>query len=230
MAIERYRRRGRSFHTAVYLVTLLLLYSGWWLLVGREGEPSVLARALGLSDSAIHQALGWLLLALAVVPLVIDRNGIVSFVRETLRLDRGDAAWLARWPRALFNGRFGRHEGHLDPGQRVANVVMAVCFAGLLASGAGLAVLGGGPAFVWLHRLHTWATFILTPLIAAHVLIAIGVLPGYRGVWRSMHLGGRLPLDTARRVWPGWTERTLAGTSTRVEQPEPVPTLAGKRP
>ena len=24
-----------------------------------------------------------------------------------------------------------------------------------------------------------------------------------------MHLGGRLRLDTARRVWPGWTERHI---------------------
>jgi formate dehydrogenase subunit gamma len=230
MAIERYRRRARSFHTAVYLATLLLLYGGWWLLVGREGEPSVLARALGQSDSAIHQSLGWLLLALAVVSLVINRNGVVSFVRETLRLDRGDMAWLARWPRALFSGRFGRHEGHFDPGQRLANIVMVLCFAGLLGSGAGLAVLGGGPAFAWLHRIHTWATFILTPLIAAHVLVAIGVLPGYRGVWRSMHLGGRLPLDTARRLWPGWTERKVADTPVRLDQPERLHALASKRP
>jgi len=33
------------------------------------------------------------------------------------------------------------------------------------------------------------------------------VLPGYRGVWRSMHLGGRLHADVARRLWPAWLER-----------------------
>ena len=60
--------------------------------------------------------------------------------------------------------------------------------------------------------MHTWATFIVTPLLAGHVLIALGVLPGYRGVWRSMHLGGRVPEATARRIWPGWTERAFEGT------------------
>ncbi len=25
-----------------------------------------------------------------------------------------------------------------------------------------------------------------------------------------MHLGGRIHLDTARRLWPGWTERMTA--------------------
>jgi hypothetical protein len=26
-------------------------------------------------------------------------------------------------------------------------------------------------------------------------------------VWRSMHLGGRLDVAVARRVWPGWLDR-----------------------
>ena len=74
------------------------------------------------------------------------------------------------------------------------------------------AALGETPAFVWLRQVHTWATLIVTPLLAGHVPIALGVLPGYRGVWRSMHLGGRVPEEIARRVWPGWTERALDRT------------------
>jgi cytochrome b subunit of formate dehydrogenase len=37
MRIERYPRSARRFHTAIYVVTLLLLATGWWLLAGREG-------------------------------------------------------------------------------------------------------------------------------------------------------------------------------------------------
>jgi formate dehydrogenase subunit gamma len=37
--------------------------------------------------------------------------------------------------------------------------------------------------------------------------VAAGVLPGYRGVWRSMHLGGHLDIRVARRLWPAWAER-----------------------
>jgi formate dehydrogenase subunit gamma len=155
-------------------------------------------------------------------------------VRETIRFDNGDTTWLARWPRAIVSGRFGRHDGHFDPGQRVANVAIVLSLLTLVASGVGLSVVSGGPAFVWLRQVHTWATFVVTPLIAGHVLIAIGVLPGYRGVWRSMHLGGQVPIDTARRVWPGWTERTLEETVDDSEHPaqnggdrEPS-TIAGK--
>src|SRR5262249_55609612 len=187
----------------VYVTTVLLLFTGWWLLVGREAEPSVLARVTGQPDTAIHQWLGWALVALATGPILVGRKGIATFVRETIRFDRGDAPWLGRWPRSILSGHFARHEGHFDPGQRVANVAIVSGLVILLASGVGLSLVSGGPTFIWLRMVHTWATIIVTPLIAGHVLIAIGVLPGYRGVWRSMHLGGRVPQDTARRLWPG---------------------------
>jgi A/G-specific adenine glycosylase len=47
-----------------------------------------------------------------------------------------------------------------------------------------------------------WTAIAITPVLLGHIVIAAGVLPGYRGVWRSMHLGGRLRKDTADRVWP----------------------------
>ena len=59
-----------------------------------------------------------------------------------------------------------------------------------------------------LNKVHRITTLIVTPFILGHLVIAFGVLPGYRGVWRSMHWGGRVPEDTARRVWPGWAERS----------------------
>lgn len=84
---------------------------------------------------------------------------------------------------------------------------MAGLLAALAASGAGLAVVHGGPAFVWLLRVHRWSTYALTPVLAGHVVIACGALPGYRGVWRAMHLGGRVDGRVARRLWPEWGER-----------------------
>src|SRR6266545_3629514 len=75
----------------------------------------------------------------------------------------------------------------------------------LVVTGAGLAVVHGGPAFVVLAMIHKWTTYPVTALIAGHVLIASGALPGYRGVWRSMHLGGRLDARVAGRLWPAWS-------------------------
>jgi formate dehydrogenase subunit gamma len=64
-----------------------------------------------------------------------------------------------------------------------------------------------GPILAVTALAHRLSTIAFTGVIVGHIVIAAGILPGYRGAWRSMHLGGRLRLDTARRPWPGWTER-----------------------
>jgi len=110
----------------------------------------------------------------------------------------GDGGWLLGWPKACLTGAFARHEGHFDPGQRIANIVIVASLVAIIASGGGLAVALRGPMFTWLHD--TWATIFLTPVLAGHVLIAVGVLPGDRGVWRSMRFGGSVPIETAMKV------------------------------
>jgi formate dehydrogenase subunit gamma len=221
MTLERYPRSARRYHAAIYLVTLVLLATGWWLLAGREGDPSPIARLTGIPDIQLHTWAGWLLAAIAFLPLPMLARGVIAFVRETLRYDRGDAGWLLRWPRAVFTGRFGAHDGHFDPGQRLANVAIVGLLLTLIVSGIGLVFVRIGPGFVVLDAIHRLSTLAFTLVIVGHVVVASGVLPGYRGVWRSMHLGGRLPVEVARRVWPGWAERALAKPAGTAEgEPE----------
>lgn len=205
--LERNPRPARWFHAGIYVTVLVLGATGWWLLLGREGSPSVLARATGFSDADLHTVTGWALAALVLVGAIVGARGWRTFWRESVRFGHGDAAWFRRWPAAVLTGRFGRHEGRFDPGQRVANLVLVGTLLALVASGVGLALVSGGPTFVWLLRVHRWSTYAVTPVVVGHVIIAAGVLPGYRGVWRAMHLGGRLHATDAQRVWPGWTER-----------------------
>jgi formate dehydrogenase subunit gamma len=227
VATERLRRssrRGRLLHTATYLLVLPLLWTGWWLLLGREGSPSALARVLGEPDARLHRWLGLALAAVVMATLLLGRRGILGFVRETLRVDRGDVRWWARLPIAAFTGRFARHEGHFDPGQRMANVVLVGGLLTLTASGIGLTFLHGGPLFARLHQVHVWATYAVTAAVAVHLVVVSGLLPGFRGVWRAMHLGGRVPAATARRLWPAWSERAEdereAGRASAAPRPE----------
>jgi cytochrome b subunit of formate dehydrogenase len=206
VTIERYRRATRRYHTAVYVATLLLLATGWWLLAGGEGDPSPLASITGVPDVQLHVWLGWGLIVVAVLPLPFALHGVARFVRETVRVDPGDLAWLVRWPIGVITGRFPRHEGHFDPGQRLANVAIVVLLAALVVTGVALVFIKGGPVFALLAAVHRLSTIAFTVVIGGHVVVAIGILPGYRGVWRSMHLGGRLREDTARRLWPGWAD------------------------
>lgn len=205
--VRRNSARARWIHAGVYTTTLVLLATGWWLTLGQEGRPSPLSRATGWSDAEIHAAAGWALAAVAVGGAIIGWRGLRSLLADSLRFAKGDGTWFRRWPAAVFTGRFAHHDGRFDPGQRIANVLMLVLLALLIASGLGLMAVSGGPVFVWCNLIHRWATYLLTPLIVGHILIAAGVLPGYRGVWRSMHLGGRLRRADAERVWPGWSRR-----------------------
>jgi cytochrome b subunit of formate dehydrogenase len=207
--VERNRRASRWLHAGFGLATVLLLATGGWLLLGHEGQPSILARATGTSDVGLHKVVGWALAAWCALAVVVWRRRMGHFVRESLRWERADLGWFARWPKAVLTGRFGRHEGDYDPGQRVANVLLAGGLLVLVVSGVALALLHGGPAFVWFHRAHVWATYVVTVMAVGHVLVASGVLPGYRGAWRAMHLGGRTPTPVARRLWPAWLERVL---------------------
>ena len=205
--VERYGSRARWFHAFVYTTVLITLGTGWWLLTGHEGDPSFLARLSGTSDASLHQVVGGAFAAGSLVSILLGFRAARTFAAESLRVDRGDARWFTRWPRAVLSGRFKRHEGHFDPGQRVANVAIVLVLAVLVVSGLGLVAVHGGPAFMWLARVHRWSSFVAIPMILGHILIASGLLPGYRGVWRSMHLGGRLPARVAARLWPGWLER-----------------------
>jgi cytochrome b subunit of formate dehydrogenase len=206
--VERYSRAARWFHAAVYVTVLVLLGTGWWLATGHEGDPSPLSRLTSRPDTQLHTWTGWALTAVVVVGLLLGVRAAATFVRESVRFRRGDGHWLVVLPRSALTGRFPKHEGHFDPGQRIANIVLVLLLGVLVASGVGLTRLHGGPTFALLVHVHRWATWAVTPVIAGHVLVAAGILPGYRGVWRSMHLGGHLDRDVARRLWPGWLERS----------------------
>ena len=161
----------------------------------------------GISDTTIHVGLGWALLVLALLPLAVAVRGVRAFVRETFRRDGGELGWLLRLPVAAFSGRFRRHEGHFDPGQRIANVAIVGLLLVLVATGVALVFIHGGPLFAVVAVVHRLSTIVFTVVIAGHIVVAAGLLPGYRGAWRSMHLGGHLRRETAQRLWPGWTER-----------------------
>ena len=184
----RYRPAARWFHTATYLVTFTLLSPRF---------PSVCR-------------VGWALTALMVAGIALGFRAAATFVRETARVDRGDRTWLRRWPSGTLTGRFAPHRGHFDPGQRLANIGFVATLGTLIVTGIGLTTVHGGPRFVLLAQLHRGATYALTALVLAHLLLAAGVLPGYRGAWRAMHLRGRTPVPTAQRLWPATVEAPRA--------------------
>ncbi|HEV2782264.1 MAG TPA: cytochrome b/b6 domain-containing protein [Actinophytocola sp.] len=218
--VRRNNARTRWFHAGVYLTVLVLLFTGWWLTLGEEGEPSVLSELFGIPDTELHTNIGWVFAGLAALGVVLGWRAAWTLVVDSVRFRRSDLGWFARWPAAVFTGRFGRHEGHFDPGQRIMNVILVGTLLALIVSGVGLVTVSGGPEFVLYNKIHRWSTYLLTPALAGHIIVASGVLPGYHGAWRAMHLGGRLRTTVARRLWPAWLERQQ-GTSEPEALAEP---------
>src|SRR5262249_7995783 len=169
----------------------------------------------GMSDIALHKLVGWILAGVVLAGLLLGIRAVPSFVAESVRLRRSELGWFARWPGAVFTGRFGWHQGRFDPGQRILNITLILGLALLIGSGVGLVLVQGRPMFGVLFPGHQWTTYFVTALIVGHVLVASGILPGYHGVWRSMHLGGRLDARVARRLWPAWSR------NSGPEDPEP---------
>ncbi len=133
------------------------------------------------------------------------------FVEDSVRFRREDARWFARYPLFLLRPRFhppAAHAGHFDPGQRALNCVVVLSFLVLAITGALMSFPQHETprTFAISFRVHIVATWALGVAVAGHVLVASGVHRGYRRVWRAMHLGGRVPLAVARRLWPAWAE------------------------
>src|SRR6185436_2724039 len=154
--VERYSRKARWFHAAIYLTVLVLLGTGWWLLFGQEGNPSPLSRLTGRPDTQLHTWVGWVMTAIVVLGLVGGMHAVATFAAESIHFRRSDLGWFLSWPKALLTGRFARHEGHFDPGQRIANILLVAILVMLVVSGVGLALLHGGPAFAVLVHVHRW--------------------------------------------------------------------------
>jgi cytochrome b subunit of formate dehydrogenase len=213
----------------VYLTALPAMFTGWWILASRGGWLGHVFAPLGAPSVRLHVWIGWGLAGAIVLSLLVGGVRAVGFTRETFRLDKGDGRWWLWWPAAVLTGRFARHEGRFDPGQRVANVIMLGGLGVLTVTGVALTTLHGGPVFALLDRIHRLTTLVVTPVILGHILVALGVLPGYRGVWRSMHLGGRVPVAVARRLWPAWTEHALQEKDApSVEPPATLKSRVGR--
>jgi cytochrome b subunit of formate dehydrogenase len=207
----RNRRPARRLHAGVYVTTAFLLISG--IAVLGEGRPA-LEGILGGHVAAAHwhRWIGFGLIGAALLVAVVRPGASGRFVSDSVRFAQGDLRWFASYPRFLL--RPGRHRpaphgGHFDPGQRLLNCVIVLSF--LLLSVSGLIMsfpqFVVPDAFAWSLRIHRVATWALAAAVTGHVVVASGILPGYRGVWRAMHADGLVPAPLAQVLWPRWAER-----------------------
>jgi formate dehydrogenase subunit gamma len=204
----RNRSAARRLHAAVYLLTGFLFLSG--LAVLGEGRPTLEALLGGHPAAARwHRWVGFGLLGLASLVAIIRTRTSMWFLAESARFRAGDLRWFAWYPRFLLKPSRhapAPHDGHFDPGQRVFNLVVVASLLALAATGAVMSFPQRflPEAFAASLRIHRVVTWVLGIAVAGHLVVASGVLRGYRGVWRAMHWDGRVAAALGHALWPKW--------------------------
>jgi formate dehydrogenase subunit gamma len=222
-ASKRVLRNGpgaRGLHTALFLAAGFLFLSG--MAIMGEGVPELQSLLGGhVATGRWHRwvGLGIVITVVLLLPLVRP-HAALTFLRESIRFSTPDLRWFRSFPGVALGVSGHRppwHGGHFDPGQRLFNLTLVAAFLALSVTG----VLMTFPdrfqplVFAWSLRIHRIATWLFVALAAAHIFVALGVLPGYRGVWRAMLGSGRVDRSLARRLWPGWVERTEAAETAQ---------------
>ncbi|HET9477133.1 MAG TPA: cytochrome b/b6 domain-containing protein [Dehalococcoidia bacterium] len=218
---ERSRRvlrnglRARGLHAAVFLAAGFLLLSG--MAIMGEGVPELQTLLGGhVATGRYHRwaGLGLVITLVLLVPVLRPR-AVLTFVRESTSFSMPDLQWLRSLPGValgLSRQSLPWHRGHFDPGQRLFNLALVAAFLALSVTGILMAFPDRFQplVFAWSLRIHRIATWLFVALAAAHIFVASGLLPGYRGVWRAMLGSGRVDQSLAQRLWPGWAERADA--------------------
>lgn len=102
----------------------------------------------------------------------------------------------------------------MHPAQRLILAATLLSTTLLTVTGGVLYLAPDGPRplLAWMIRLHVAGAVALCAALAVHITVGSGLLPSHRGIARVMFGDGRVPVTLARRLWPGWTTRQLAGT------------------
>lgn len=215
--IQRHGRRARWLHGLNAATMVVLLVTG--LALG-DWVPVAWVAQLGGHDvmGGVHQWLGLAFVGAAVV-LAFAWHAPLRFLLSQLRdWHRGDGMWPVAYLRHALAPRrepAPPHAGYFDPLERF---VLSVMLAGVVVAGVTgvyLYWLPSLPTWVFLIaiRAHVTAAWVVIVLFACHVVAGLGVLPTHRGLARTMFGDGTLPLETARRLWPRWVERHMAGAA-----------------
>jgi cytochrome b subunit of formate dehydrogenase len=206
---------ARRLHAGLFLLTLALVASGVAVL-GEGIRP--LERLLGghVASARTHRALGYALIGAGGLVALARPRAAGRFLAESVRFRRSELRWFASYPAFVLRpsrNAPARHEGHFDPGQRIFNLAVLAALLALSATGLLMSFPRAfvPAAFAWSLRIHRVATWGLLAAVAGHVVVASGALRAYRGAWRAMHGGGRVPRELAERLWPRWAERARRG-------------------
>jgi formate dehydrogenase subunit gamma len=214
--IVRFTPSERAFHWVFAVGYLALLVSGLPLMFTLlrpliRGYTPVIGLRLHLACGVL-----WLVATLAAVVLA-NRRVLGRAWRDLTTFERGDTAWLRRFPRwltadAATRARLDVGVGRFNAGQKVNAIFTAVTTGLLLLSGLVLVPVGDVPLATHLtgaasvtswQTAHRWLTLLILLPLAGHIFLAV-VFPPTRPSLSGM-LGGEVDATWAEAHHPRWS-------------------------
>lgn len=216
--ILRHGRLTRWLHGIDAALVLILLLSG--LALGDRLDECLVELAgghEGIND--LHQYLGVGFVAAVLALTVLLPRRVLHLLRDAGTFSRGDGRWMWAFMRHYFQPHRQPapfHDGRFDPAQRV--VLLGIGLGVLLVGISGVIVYAlpdlGRDAFRVTIRTHIAGAWLLLGCVVVHVVAGIGLPHTHRGLVRAMFGDGRVRLQLARTLWPGWTRRQCADESS----------------
>lgn len=222
--ILRFSGASRAVHWLVSALFLLLLATGLLLYV-----PIVKGQHLGgfRIVPLLHVILGIASIA-AVLPAYLlpdDRRLMRGDLRQLCHFERGDSSWFRYAFYALLGARLRPPSTHkFNAGQKANTVAVAIFTAGLMLTGAVLAVnyftkrVFAASLVEQIYTLHDAFMLVSVPIVGGHIFLAT-LNPSTRPSLRGM-LGGSVNREWARLHHDRWVEEVEAQTAP----PGPSPT------
>ncbi|WP_417276769.1 cytochrome b/b6 domain-containing protein [Castellaniella sp.] len=213
---ERIQRHGsavRVAHGVNAVVVIALIATG--LALGDQ-LPAALVATLGghALVNEIHRLGGVTFATILLLAIGLFHSSTRSLIRDLVYFRRGER----RWPQAFLkcilspaHRRTAFHNGRFDPAQRLILLLLACSTALITATGVYLYILPAAPQWVFLVaiRIHIYGAWVAIIALCLHAFAGLGVLHTHRGLLGAMFGDGTVPMQTARTLWPDWTQKKL---------------------
>ncbi|MFU8841241.1 MAG: formate dehydrogenase subunit gamma [Nitriliruptoraceae bacterium] len=201
--ILRYRPAQRYIHLLVAVTFVALFLTGLPLIV----EPLAFLAAGGTSR-ILHRVAAVGFMAVPILYLLFDRDGMKELVKESFTYDKDDLRWLGHMGRYfLGNAADMPPQGRLNAGQKLHHAAVIILGAGVVFSGVFAWISAGTMSdtlLSWTMLIHNVSMLGLVLLLIGHIYFTVV----YKAL-TSMHTG-YVPTGDARIEHAKWVAEVEA--------------------
>ncbi|MCD6568222.1 MAG: cytochrome b/b6 domain-containing protein [Dehalococcoidia bacterium] len=203
--VMRFSFPARTFHWTVVILVMLLGLTGLILFVPGWGVASVAGWT-----RIVHRICVYISAVVLVIYFITYRQSCLAYLKEAFTWTKADLGWV----RAAVDYYLGGDEskmppqGHINPGQKIWELITVVCGALFIITGAVMTFAKGAVApgvFQWCVFTHDIAFIVGGAMLIVHIVL--GTLhPRMSESLRSM-ITGKISVHYAKSHYGKWYDK-----------------------